>query len=113
MTSAQAVSIDSVAQTLPGPWRPRDLAHVNDALMRIARLEGEFPGHHHDEEELFLCWEGSFQVELEGRDPVTLGRGDLVVVPMGVRHRPVAQKAAHAILLERPETRQYGNQASS
>ena len=35
--------------------------------------------------------------------------GDVFVVPKGVRHRPVAERTAHAILLERPETEQYGN----
>lgn len=109
MEHAGVVSIQQVTAELAGPWQPRDLVTANDAVVRVARLEGEFPWHHHDEDELFLCWDGSFRIELAGHDPVTLGPGDLFVVPRGTRHRPVAGQTAHALMLERPETRQYGN----
>jgi len=109
MGSDGPVSISEAAATLTGPWQPRDLVLANDAVVRIARLEGEFPWHQHEEDELFLCWDGSFRIELEGRDPVTLGPGQLFVVPKGTQHRPVAAQTAHALMIERPETRQYGN----
>ena len=47
--------------------------------------------------------------QLEYRDPITLSAGDLFVVPRGSRHRPVADQDAVALILERPETKQYGN----
>ncbi|MFL6075980.1 MAG: cupin domain-containing protein [Mycobacteriales bacterium] len=109
MESAEPVSIAEVVAGLPGAYQPRDLVTANDAVVRVARFEGEFPWHHHDEDELFLCWDGSFRVEIEGREPVTLRAGDLFVVPKGTRHRPVAEEPAHALMLERPETKQYGN----
>jgi quercetin dioxygenase-like cupin family protein len=109
MTTQNPVSIAHVIDTLPGPWQQRDLVAANEAVVRVARFEGEFPWHQHDEDELFLCWDGGFRIEMEGREPVTLRQGDLFVVPRGVQHRPVADQTAHALMLERPETKQYGN----
>jgi mannose-6-phosphate isomerase-like protein (cupin superfamily) len=108
MTNA-SVSVAEVIATLTAPWQPRDLMFANDTVVRVARFDGEFPWHTHDEDELFLCWDGSFRVEMEGQEPVTLRAGDLFVVPRGTRHRPVAEAVAHALMVERPETRQYGN----
>lgn len=106
---APPVSVVSVIAQLSGPWQPQDLAFANDTVVRVARFDGAFEWHHHEEDELFLCWDGSFQVEMEGRDPVVLIAGDIFVVPKGVRHRPVAEQPAHGLMIERPQTLQYGN----
>lgn len=103
------VSIPEVARGLELPFEPRDLVTVNDAIVRIAAIDGEFSWHHHDEDELFLCWEGGLRIELQDRDAVELAAGDIVVVPRGIEHRPVAERRAVVLLLERPETLQYGN----
>lgn len=111
MTTAEGsgpVSIAKIIQSLPGPFQQRDLVTANDTVVRLALFEGEFPWHEHAEDELFLCWDGSFRIELDGRQPVTLGPGELFVVPRGTRHRPVADESAHVLMIERPETTQYG-----
>ncbi len=58
---------------------------------------------------MFVCWRGAFRIELDGADAVTLTEGDLYVVPRGMRHRPVADAVAYALVFERMETKQYGN----
>jgi mannose-6-phosphate isomerase-like protein (cupin superfamily) len=105
---SKPVSIAALAEALAGTWQPLNVVRVNDAIVRIARLNGEFPWHTHDDDELFLCWDGCFTIELEGTDTVEMTPGDIFVVPKGTRHRPVADEIAHALLLERPETEQYG-----
>jgi quercetin dioxygenase-like cupin family protein len=106
-----AVSIPKRASALTVPFQPVDLARANEAILRLVRLEGEFPWHKHDEDELFLCWSGTFRIEMQGREPVQLVAGDLFVVPVGIQHRPVADAGpAYTLLLERPETKQYGNE---
>ncbi len=107
--AAAPISIPGAASGLDRPFEPRDLVTVNDAIVRIAAVEGEFPWHHHDEDELFLCWEGVLRIEFEDRDPIELEGGDIVVVPRGIEHRPLAERRAVVLLLERPETLQYGN----
>jgi mannose-6-phosphate isomerase-like protein (cupin superfamily) len=107
--AAGVVDIREVAHTIPRPWAPIDLVRANDTIVRLAKLDGDFPWHHHEEDEIFLCWEGSFRIELADRAPVELSAGQIFVVPRRVRHRPVAENPALAVLIERPETLQYGN----
>jgi mannose-6-phosphate isomerase-like protein (cupin superfamily) len=109
MSNRDPISIPAAAELLDRPFDPRDLVRVNDAIVRIAAIEGEFPWHHHDEDELFLCWDGAFRIELRDRDHVALETGDVFVVPKGSEHRPIADERAVILMLERPETLQYGN----
>ena len=107
--SDAAVSIPSCVAQLTEAWKPRDLARVDDAVVRLARLDGEFPWHTHAQDELFICWQGAFRIERRGAPSVQLSAGDLHVVAAGTEHRPVADAPAYALVIERAETRQYGD----
>ena len=81
-------------------WSPRIVAELNGQEVRLAKLQGEFVWHQHDEEdELFLVLHGELEMQLRSGS-VVLREGDLFVVPRGVEHRPVAREEAHVLLFE-------------
>jgi mannose-6-phosphate isomerase-like protein (cupin superfamily) len=110
MSAAEVIDVVALARDTPRPWEPRDLARANDTMIRLVKLDGEFPWHTHEDDELFLCWDGAFRIEIEGRAPVELRGGQLFVVPHGARHRPVTTRPAVTLLIKKPETLQYGDQ---
>jgi mannose-6-phosphate isomerase-like protein (cupin superfamily) len=110
-TGLDEVALDTLADGLTEAWKPIDVATVNETSLRMARLEGAFEWHRHATDELFLCWRGAFRIELEGRAPAHLSAGEVFVVPRGLRHRPVADAGpAITLLIERSETKQYGDE---
>lgn len=92
------------------PWSPKIIAGLNGQHVKIAKLEGEFVWHSHEnEDELFLVIRGS--LDLEFRDhTVTLDPGELIVVPRGVEHRPVARGEVEVLLFEPASTVNTGTE---
>ena len=81
-------------------WSPRVVAELNDYQFKLAKLEGEFVWHQHDDtDEAFLVLAGAMSIDFEDGS-VDLLAGDLLVVPKGVRHRPRAADECHVLLLE-------------
>ena len=70
------VSIESAVSAMPHAWSPADLAEANGNVLRLAKLEGGFHWHHHAADELFLCWRGTFRIELLPQRSGTLRQGD-------------------------------------
>lgn len=90
-------------------WTPRIVGQVNDVLVKVAKLEGAFPWHTHEEEdELFLVLSGRLILEFRDR-AVELEEGEFLVVPRGVEHRPVAAEEVHVVLIEPATTVNTGN----
>jgi mannose-6-phosphate isomerase-like protein (cupin superfamily) len=93
-------------------WSPKIVADLNDSHVKLAKVQGEFVWHSHaDEDELFLILHGTLTIEL--RDgAVTLGPGEMVVVPKGVEHRPVAAEEVHLLLVEPKQIKHTGDVVS-
>jgi mannose-6-phosphate isomerase-like protein (cupin superfamily) len=82
-------------------WSPKIVASINDYDIKLVKVRGEFLWHQHDAtDEVFLVTAGQLRIQLQARDDIVLNAGELLVVPRGVRHRPVAAEEAHLVLLE-------------
>lgn len=81
-------------------WSPRIIAEMNDYQFKLVKVLGEFVWHDHpDTDEVFIVIEGSLDIEF--RDgAVTLGPGEMFVVPKGVEHKPVAERECQVMLVE-------------
>ena len=83
------------------PWFNQTLTTVNDAVVRLGVLDGEFHWHKHDDQdEFFLVLEGELAIEIEGQEPVTLGPHDGVTIPKGVMHKPNAHGRTVVLMFE-------------
>ncbi len=91
------------------PWSPKIVGELNGQLVKLVKFQGEFVWHKHDhEDELFLVVDGRFRMELRDRH-VWLEKGEFLIVPRGVEHRPVAEEEAQVLLFEPATTLNTGN----
>ena len=82
-------------------WDPHVVADYNGNDVMVVKFQGEFPFHHHpDTDDFFLVLEGTVILDGEGGDSVTLGPGELCIVPKGMTHRPRAEAEAKVLLIE-------------
>jgi len=90
-------------------WTPRVIAQMNDNQFKIARIQGEFVWHKHEEtDEVFIIIEGTMNLELRDRT-VNLQEGEMYVVPKGVEHKPVAENECKILMIETQGTTNTGN----
>lgn len=91
------------------PWSPKLVAELNGQQVKVVRLLGAFDWHHHEaEDELFFVWRGGFRMEFRDRT-IELRAGQMLVVPRGVEHRPVADEECEVVLFEPATTLNTGN----
>ncbi|HEX7030127.1 MAG TPA: cupin domain-containing protein [Gammaproteobacteria bacterium] len=93
-------------------WTPKIIGETNGQLVKIAKVQGEFIWHAHDnEDELFLVIRGRLVIEFRnGR--VELNQGEMCIVPRGVEHRPMADEETQILLIEPASTAHTGRHIS-
>jgi len=103
------ISLDEKFAAFSDHWHPRVVAELNGQQVKLTKFRGAFVWHHHEhEDELFLVHRGSFRMEFRDR-VVELRPGDLLVVPRGVEHRPVADEEVEVLLFEPAGTLNTGS----
>ncbi len=90
-------------------WKPKIVGELNDAHVKLVKLKGEFVWHHHErEDELFLIVRGNLRIKFRDHE-LRLREGELVIIPKGVDHLPVADEEVHVMLIEPKTTVNTGN----
>lgn len=108
MSAPGVVNLAAALASFAEPWSPRIVGEVNDCQIKLVKLDGAFHWHSHaEEDEAFLVVEGRLRMEF--RDAVReLGPGELIVVPRGTEHRPVAEPTCQVLLFEPSSTLNTG-----
>jgi len=109
-----AINLRQKLGTFTERFSPRTVATYNGHDVMVAKLDGEFIWHKHDDtDDFFLVVDGELDIELRDSS-VTLRPGELFIVPKGVEHRPVARKGeVHILLIEPTGTPNTGDEASA
>jgi mannose-6-phosphate isomerase-like protein (cupin superfamily) len=94
-------------------WQPRTVGEFNGHDLMVVKVKGEFRWHRHaDTDDFFLVLQGRVVIQLRDGD-VTLGPGEVFVVPKGVEHCPRAEEEAHLLLIEPRGTPNTGDPATA
>ncbi len=105
----EKVNLSQKLEQFDERWGPRIVGELNGQQVKLAKLEGEFVWHHHEEEdELFMVLRGRLQIHLRERT-IELDEGEFFIVPRGVEHKPVAAEEVHVLILEPSSTLNTGN----
>src|SRR5262245_16022251 len=105
----QKINLRDKLSLFSSHWDPKIVGELNGQHVKLVKFQGEFVWHHHEhEDELFLVVKGRFVMEFRDRQ-VTLDEGELLIVPHGVEHRPVAEDEVHVLLFEPATTVNTGD----
>ncbi len=89
-------------------WSPKIVGELNGQEVKLAKVKGEFVWHNHaNEDELFFIVKGTLKIEFEDRT-VELNEGEMLVVPRGVEHKPIAEEEVWLLLFEPSNTKHTG-----
>lgn len=107
--SIRKLNISGMLDRIGDYWNPRIAGELNGQYVKLVKFSGAFVWHHHaEEDELFLVVKGTMRMEFRDRS-VDLGEGDMIIVPRGVEHRPVADAEASVLLFEPASTLNTGD----
>ena len=98
----ESIDLESkISQIGDKPWQPVEIATVNDQVVRLAYMKGEYHWHQHkNDDELFFIIRGNLVIQIKNQDDIILSEGQMVVVPKGIEHCPKSEKGAYVLMFE-------------
>lgn len=106
----QHIDLKPLVDSVKEPWYNQTLCRVNDAVVRLAVIQGEFHMHKHDtQDEFFYVVDGEIVIEVEGRPPTALKPKQGIAIPKGIMHRPIAERRSVLLLVEQADVKPTGD----
>ena len=110
---SSGIDLSEKLATFSEYFSPRTVTQFNNCDVMVVKVKGEFVWHKHDDtDDFFLVLKGMLDIQLRDRT-ITLGPGQMYVVPKGVEHRPVAREEVHLLLIEPTGTPNTGDAATA
>jgi mannose-6-phosphate isomerase-like protein (cupin superfamily) len=110
---SNGIDLSEKLSTFSEHWSPRTVTQFNNCDVMVVKVKGDFVWHKHDDtDDFFLVLKGMLDLQLRDRT-ITLGPGQMYVVPKGVEHRPVAREEVHLMLIEPSGTPNTGDVATA
>ena len=107
--TTDTINLAAKLATFGEHWQPRTVAGFNGNDIMVVKVKGEFVWHKHDDtDDFFLVLKGVLDIQLRDRT-ITLGPGQMYIVPKGVEHRPAAKEEVHLLLIEPTGTPNTGD----
>ena len=105
----EAINIMQKFSLFNDHWSPKIIGDLNGQQVKLAKVKGEFVWHDHkDEDELFFIFKGKLKIEFRDK-VVELNPGEMLIVPRGVEHRPIAEEEVLLMLFEPAATKHTGD----
>ncbi len=90
-------------------WTPKIIAKMNNHEFKVVKLKGEFTMHHHlDTDETFIVMEGKLKILFNDKE-IELEKGEMIVIPKGIEHKPIAENECKVLIIEKERTLNTGN----
>lgn len=107
------INLAECLATFDEHFQPRTVGQFNGHDLMVVKVKGEFVWHSHaDTDDFFLVLEGRLTIQMR-EENVTLGPGEVFVVPKGVEHCPRAEEETHILLIEPRGTPNTGDVATA
>jgi mannose-6-phosphate isomerase-like protein (cupin superfamily) len=106
---SDVINIQEKFNLFSDQWSPKKIGELNGQQILLAKIQGEFVFHNHEnEDEFFMVIKGQLTLELRDRT-VILNEGEFFIVPKGVDHKPIAKEETHLLLFEPLSTKHTGD----
>ena len=109
LPNREPINIEKKLSLFNDHWNPRIIGELNKQHIKLAKIKGEFIWHKHDhEDEMFLVLKGTLKIEFRDRTEI-IRENEIIIVPKGVEHRPIAEEEVSIMLFEPATTINTGD----